>query len=69
MTKSMKERLHNYCMHEMKNVIKHGHNPNETCARCYGAVMFVLNECGWDEEVAKMWDDEIHPKFRELGAI
>lgn len=69
MTKAMKEKFRNYCMYEIKNVTEYGHNLNEACTRCYGAVMFLLSQYGWDKEVTKMWDDEIHPKFRELGAI
>ena len=68
MTKSMKEKFRAYCEYEIDNVTKREYNANDAATRCYGAVMFLLNQYGWDDELSKMWDNEIHPKFRELGA-
>lgn len=37
--------------------------------RCYGVLMFSINNLfdDYNEELAKWWDDEMLPKFRELG--
>lgn len=64
----MKEKFRAYCEYEIDNVTKRGYNANEAATRCYGAVMFLLNQYSWDDELSKMWDDEIHPLFRKLGA-
>lgn len=34
--------------------------------RCYGIVMFVLNEFNDTEDLGDWWDDEMLPKFRKL---
>jgi len=41
---------------------------NLSKTRCYGVIMFALNELfdDYNEELAKWWDDEMLPKFREL---
>ena len=67
----MKQKLEKYINYELNNIKNWGSDPNQVCTRCYGAVMFVTNfYCNPEEgdEIAKWWNDEIHPKFRELGA-
>ena len=41
---------------------------NLSKTRCYGVIMFAINELfdDYNEELAKWWDDEMLPKFREL---
>lgn len=41
---------------------------NLSKTRCYGIIMFAINELfdDYNEELAKWWDDEMLPKFREL---
>ena len=36
--------------------------------RCYGAVMFCINNCfpSFNEELARWWENEMLPKFRKL---
>lgn len=62
----IKQKLKEYCEYEIKCVQNLGYNPHEATTRCYGATMFVLNMDNYDEELAKWWDDEMLPRFREL---
>ena len=67
----MKQKLEKYINEELRNITKWGFEAEQDCTRCYGAVMFAGNYCGDPaerEEIFSWWDDEIHPKFRELGA-
>lgn len=64
----MGEKFRAFCEYEIKNVTRFGSDVECAATRCYGALMFILSQCGWDDEITKMWDDEFHPKFRELGA-
>ena len=60
-------KLKEYCNYEMDSVERHGYDPHNAVTRCYGATMFVLNFLdSFDDSLAKWWDDEMLPKFREL---
>ena len=52
------------------NEVCKGRNYNIKSAidRCYGVIMFGCNVLfkDYNEELAKWWDDEMLPKFREL---
>lgn len=52
-----------YCEYELDYTRRHG-NVNLALTRCYGAVMFVGNLDGFDEELGKWWDDVMLPRFR-----
>ena len=62
----MQEKIKEYCYHELEMCKRWGYDPQQALTRCYGAVMFVINMDGFDEELGKWWDDEMLPKFREL---
>ena len=64
----MREKIKAYCEDEFRTCLIHHSNVEKAVDRCYGAVMFFINYMTpeFDEEIAKWWDDEMHPKFREL---
>ena len=64
----MENKLKRYCMTEYYTVYYHGGNIEKAIDRCYGAMMFCINNCfdDYNENLAKWWDDEMLPKFREL---
>lgn len=67
----MKQKLEEYINEEFRNITKWSSDAKQAGTRCYGAVMFAGNYCcdpAEREEIFSWWDDEIHPKFRELGA-
>ena len=59
-------KLKEFCKHELWAVKRFGYDPHAAVTRCYGAVMFVINMDGFDDELGTWWDDEMLPKFREL---
>lgn len=64
----MNVKLKRYCMTEYYTIYYHGGSIEKAIDRCYGAVMFCINNCfdDYNEELGKWWDDEMLPKFREL---
>ena len=64
----MKNKIKSFCMSECDLVYYHGGNLEKAIDRCYGAVMFCINNCfnDYNEELAKWWDDEMLPRLREL---
>ena len=64
----MENKLKRYCMAEYYIVYYHGGSIEKAIDRCYGAMMFCINNCfdDYNENLAKWWDDEMLPKFREL---
>jgi hypothetical protein len=64
----MLEKLKAYCEKEYKQCLQWGGDAEKATDRCYGAVMFCMNNCfdDFNEELGKWWDDEMLPKFREL---
>ena len=47
---------------------KHGDNctARHSIDRCFGVVMFALNELNCPNTLGNWWDNEMLPKFREL---
>ena len=71
----MNERVKAWIENTYKTCIRFHSDPQNTVAMCYGALSFVLDEGHdealdeeYDEELIQWWDNEMHPKFRELGA-
>ena len=67
----MTEKTKKWINYELENVTKRGWPTEPAKHRCYGIVMFVINELiGYDspegQELAKWWDDDMVMKFREL---
>lgn len=62
----MIEKVKTWIEDTYKDCIRFNSDPKNAIAMCYGALMFVLNET-CDEELSQWWDNEMHPKFRELG--
>lgn len=65
---TIEAKLKKYCMKEYYNYYYHGGNLEKAIDRCYGAMMFAINNCfdDFNEDLGKWWDDEMLPKFREL---
>ena len=62
----LKKEIKQYCEYEYSRLL-YNSNIEKAIDRCYGAVMFVLNFTErYDDSIAKWWDDEMLPKFREL---
>ena len=64
----MERALKNYCKEQFANCKNHNANVEKAIDRCYGALMFCINNCfdDYNKNLAKWWDDEMLPKFREL---
>ena len=64
----MEEKLKIYCEKEYKQCWQWDGNVGKAIDRCYGAMIFCINNCfdDYNENLAKWWDDEMLPKFREL---
>ena len=64
----MERKLKNFCRQEYSNCKNWGGNVEKAIDRCYGAMMFAINNCfdDFNEDLGKWWDDEMLPKFREL---
>lgn len=62
----MQEKVKEYCYHELEMCKRWGYDPQQAVTRCYGAVMFVLS-IESDDGLDWWWDNEMHPRFRELG--
>lgn len=64
----MEEKLKAYCEKEYKQCWQWGGDIEKATDRCYGAVMFCINNCfpSFNEELGNWWDNEMLPKFREL---
>ena len=64
----MERKLKNFCRQEYSNCKNWGGDVEKAIDRCYGAMMFVINNCfdDFNEDLGKWWDDEMLPKFREL---
>lgn len=63
----MEEKVKAWIENTYKTCIRFHSDPQNAVSMCYGALMFVLDE-KYDEELGQWWDNEMHPKFRELGA-
>ena len=64
----MERALKNFCKEQLSGCKNHGGNVEKAIDRCYGAMMFCINNCfdDYNEELGKWWDDEMLPKFRKL---
>lgn len=64
----MEEKLKAYCEKEYKQCWQWNGNVEKAIDRCYGAVMFCINNCfpSFNEELGDWWDDEMLLKFRKL---
>ena len=62
----MNERVKTWIENTYENCIRFNSDPKNAVSMCYGALMFVESETS-DEELGRWWDNEMHPKFRELG--
>ena len=64
----MESKLKKYCMMEYHNFCYHGGDLEKAIDRCYGAVMFCINNCfeDFNDELGKWWENEMLPKFQEL---
>lgn len=64
----MERKLKNFCRQEYSNCKNWGGDVEKAIDRCYGAMMFAINNCfdDFNEDLGKWWDDEMLPKFREL---
>lgn len=65
----MKEKMMTWCEAELNTVLRGG-SAEKACDRCYGIMMFVVNELvGYDtpegKEILDWWDNDMHPKFYE----
>ena len=65
---AMERKLKNFCRQEYSNCKNWGGDVEKATDRCFGAVMFCINNCfdDFNEELGKWWDEEMLPKFREL---
>ena len=63
----IKARLMAWIEKEYEGYGKNWYDANASITRCYGAMMFVLNDLlpEYDKELADWWDDVMLPKFRE----
>lgn len=61
-------KLKSYCMNEYYNLYHHGGSVEKAIDRCYGAVMFAINNCfdDFNDDLGRWWDNEMLPRFREL---
>lgn len=66
---TMEVKIMTYCYDEYHNYLLYGGNLEKVIDRCYGAVMFAINNCfdNYNETVAKWWEDEMLPKFKALN--
>ena len=64
----MESKLKEYCMLEYYNIYYHGGDLEKAIDRCYGAVMFCINNCfeEYNEGLAKWWDNEMLPRLQKL---
>ncbi len=61
-------KLKRCCMAQYYDVYYHGGSTEKAIDRCYGAIMFAINNLfdDFNDDIAKWWDDEMLPRFREL---
>lgn len=64
----LREKIKEWCEEEYARCVKYKMNPDLAMTRTYGAVMCALDKIlpEWDEELARWWDEEMHPRFEEL---
>ena len=64
----MEFKVIDYCLNEYNTYLHHGGDLEKAIDRCYGAVMFAINNCfeTYNESLAKWWENEMLPKFRKL---
>lgn len=66
----MEDKVKAWIEMEYKDQLRYGDNCSASHAvdRCYGVIMFAINNLFTDfnKELAKWWDDEMLPKFRDL---
>ncbi len=64
----MENKIKNFCENAYNDCVKYDASVNAAIDRCYGAVMFCINNCfdDYNNEIANWWDNEMLPKFREL---
>lgn len=58
-------KLKDFIYREISMIEKYN-DVHEVSARCYGALMFVLNFIDFDQELVDWWSNEILPIFRGL---
>ena len=63
----MEFKVMDYCLDEYHTYLFHGGNLEKAIDRCYGAIMFAINNCfeTYNENLAKWWENEMLPKFRD----
>lgn len=64
----MERALKNFCKEQFNDCKNHGGSVEKAIDRCYGAMMFCINNCfpDYNDNLGKWWDDTMLPKFREL---
>ena len=64
----MEEKIKNWIEREYRDVRFHGGNVSMAIDRCYGILMFAINELfeDYNEELGRWWDREMLPKFRAI---
>lgn len=64
----MEEKVKNWILTEYRNLL-HGYGSKEKVIdRCYGVLMFAMNECfnSFNTNLCYWWEDEMLPKFRAV---
>ena len=64
----MENKIKCYCMTEYYNLYYHGGSIEKAIDRCYGVIMFAINNLfdDYNEELGKWWDDKMLPRFHNL---
>ena len=64
----MEKKIKKWIEEELNNVKYRNYDVNLAKTRCYGVIMFAINELfdEYNEDLAKWWDDEILPIFMKL---
>lgn len=64
----MENKLKRYCMTEYYDIYYHGGDIEKAIDRCYGAIMFCINNCfdDYNENLGKWWNNVMLPKFEKL---
>lgn len=64
----MEEKVKQWIEREYKDVRLHHGNVPMVINRCYGVLMFVINELfdEYNEQLARWWDNKMLPKFRAI---
>ncbi len=60
----MKQKLKDFCEHELMIYHRFGGDKKAMIDRCYGAMMFCIND-SYDSDIANWWDDEMLPKLNK----